>query len=94
MKRLQRQWMDTNQMPGPSTIQARSKEFLTQAKLLTARTSSREDALQLIFGPGVPYLTLFPTTDERLALRDLPARSQVFALLYDLPARGHKPPRQ
>lgn len=91
--------MDGNQMRISPSIQARSAEFLTQAKLLTARTSSREDALQLIFGLDGPYRTLFPTIDDRLALRDLPARSQVFVLVCKLPVRqlpssAHESPRE
>ena len=83
--------MDGEKSPGDrASIESRAREFLSQVEWLTSATPSREDAFQLIFGPGGPYIDLFPTMDDRLALRDCTARGMVFAILSRLPSQVHR----
>ena len=72
---------------GSNTIEARAAAFIEKAEWLISNAPSREDAYELIFGIGGPYMTLFPSIDDRLALRDLPARGRVFAMVERLPVR-------
>jgi hypothetical protein len=75
---------------GSRNIEARASEFIAQAEWLISASLNREDAFELIFGLGGPYMSLFPSIDDRLALRDLPARGHVFKMLSRLSASGHK----
>lgn len=72
-----------------ASIKSRAREFLAQVEWLTSTTPTREDAVQLIFGPGGPYTDLFPTMDDRLALRECTARELVFEILSRLPSQAH-----
>jgi hypothetical protein len=73
---------------GSCDIEARASEFVVEAEWLISASSNREDAFELVFGLGGPYMSLFPSLDDRLALRELPARGHVIAMLCGLPSIG------
>lgn len=80
--------MDERQSDGDlASIESRASEFLARVEWLTSTTPNREDAFDLIFGLSGVYVRLFPTLEDRLALRELPARHKVFTILAMLPAR-------
>jgi len=67
------------------TIEARAAQLLAHAEWMTNLVEDRTEAFLGIFGLGGSYVTLFPTMDDRLALRDLPARRELFSILWRMP---------
>lgn len=64
--------MDERQSDGDLTsIESRAWEFVAHVEWLTSTTPNREDAFDLVFGLSGVYVKLFPTLDDRLALREL-----------------------
>ena len=69
-----------------STIEARAAQLLVTAERMTTSGHNRKEAFWGIFGVGGAYVTLFPTMEDRLALRELPARKELFSLLRMMPS--------
>lgn len=70
---------------GASTIEARATQLLAHAEWMANSGQDRTAVFWGIFGLRGSYVTLFPTMDDRLALRDLPARRELFALILRTP---------
>lgn len=66
----------------------RAQQFINHVAQVVSIAGDREAAFQAVFGYGGLYLRMFPTLDDRLALRDIPlGRAEAFRLVSSLSAR-------